>query len=302
MKPKATVRIASRASKLAKVQACMFGTELAQHNPHLNIEYVPVSTTGDRTGLQSNLPPSKKDEFIREIEEFLLDGLVDLAIHSMKDVPTTSSEELVVHSVLARADPRDVLVGTASPFHLESNAIVGTASPRRKALLKFRLKLNNVVSVRGNVDTRLDKIDSGDYDAILLAAAGLHRLNLHHKIGCYLDPSSFIPASCQGTLAVEFRADNSWISSLVAPVCHPRVEVATRSERALVSALQADCNSPIGVYCEDVGDEYILHTIVLNSAGTEVFELRHRGRDPHRLAAKATENLIAMDVEQLLRP
>lgn len=301
MKVRPTLRIATRASKLARVQATLFGEALERHVPNQKIEYVPVSTAGDRSASTGNLPPSSKDDFVRDIEALLLDDTVDLAIHSMKDVPTKIPDELTIHSVLQREDPRDVLVGAHSLFCLEPSAKLGTSSPRRYALLKFRSKFNNVVSVRGNVDTRLRKLDAKEYDAILLAAAGLNRLQLQHRIGSYLDPSSFIPAPCQGTLAVEFRFDDSRVSSLVTHLQRARVEAAACCERSIVSALQADCSVALGVYCENLHKKYIVHTIALNSTGTEVLELKLSGDDPHRLAANVATSLLAMGVEELLR-
>ena len=301
MKAKPTLRIATRASKLARVQAKLFGDVLEQHFPDQKIEYMPITTAGDRSALKGNLPPKNKDDFVREIEALLLDDAVDLAIHSMKDVPSMIPNGLTIHSALRREDPRDVLVGADNLFYLEPNARIGTSSPRRHALLKFRSKFNNVASVRGNVDTRLRKLDNGEYNAILLAAAGLHRLQLQHRIGSYLDPSSFIPAPCQGTLAVEFRSNDSHVASLVAPTRHSRVEAAACCERAIVHALQADCKTPLGIYCEDLLEAYVVHAIVLHTTGSEALELRISDSDPHRLTAKVVANLLAMGVEQLLR-
>lgn len=301
MKAKRELRIASRASQLARIQAELVGDTVKQQFPNLDIKYVPVTTTGDRSAETGNLPPKNKDDFVRDIELLLVQNEADLAVHSLKDVPSKTPDTLSVHTVLQREDPRDVMVRRANVFCLDSSATIGTSSPRRRALLKFRFQTNKVAHIRGNVDTRLRKLDRAEYDSILLAAAGLHRLNLRHRIDSYLDPNSFIPAPCQGTLAVQFRQDDVYASSIMAPLRNSRVEAAARCERDIVVALKADCNSPIGIYCEDLGDEYVLHSIVLNSEGTETLELRKNDSDPVRLASNIVTGLIAMGVETLLR-
>ena len=300
MNTKPKLRIATRASKLARIQATTIGEALKQHSPAQRIEYVPVTTVGDRSAQIGNLPPKNKDDFVREIETLLLDNTVDLAIHSMKDVPTKIPDGLTVHAVLPREDPRDVLVGADNVFCLAPDARIGTSSPRRHALLRYRTKFNNVVSVRGNVDTRLHKLDNDEYDAVILAAAGLHRLQLQNRIDTYLDPKSFIPAPCQGILAVEFRSDDSQIAAQISPLKHTRVNAAAECERMIVHALNADCTTPIGIFCEDLVAEYTMHAIVLNSSATEAVELQVKGHDPYRLAPDIATKLLAMGVEQLL--
>ena len=301
MKTKRELRIASRASQLARIQAELVGNAIKQQFPERDIIHVPVITTGDRSAETGNLPPKNKEDFVREIEVLLLNNEADLAVHSLKDVPSNTPDELTLCTVLPREDPRDVLVGRANMFCLNPGAKIGTSSPRRRALLNFRFKSNNVAHIRGNVDTRLQKLDSGEYDSIFLAAAGLHRLNLRDRIDSYLDPSNFVPAPCQGTLAVQFRHDDVQLASTIEPLQHLRVEAAASCEREIVFSLEADCNSPIGIYCEDRSTEYVLHAIVLNRAGTETLEIKVNDQDPVRLAANVANSLIAMGVEKLLR-
>lgn len=300
MKAKRKLRIASRASQLARIQAELVGNVLKRNCPDQDIVYIPVTTAGDRSAQAGDLPPSNKDEFVREIEDLLLKDEADLAVHSMKDLPSKTPDDLTIQTLMQREDPRDVLVGRENLFCLESNAKIGTSSPRRRALVNFRTKSKNVAPIRGNVDTRLLKLDNGEYDAILLAAAGLHRLKLQQRIGAYLDPSIFIPAPCQGTLATEFRHNDSQVASIMAPLQHSRVEAATRCEREIVGALNADCTAPVGVYCEDLFDAYVIHAIVLDTTGTEAIELRINDHDPHRLATMVATRLLTMGVEQLL--
>ncbi|MYD46751.1 MAG: hydroxymethylbilane synthase [Gammaproteobacteria bacterium] len=300
MKAKRELRIASRASKLARIQAQLVGQAVEKQFSNLNITYIPVITTGDRSAEMGNLPPKNKDDFVKEIEKLLLEDEADLAVHSLKDVPSNTPDGLAVHTVLQREDPRDVLVGQANVFCLDPSAKIGTSSPRRRALLNFRFKSNHVAHIRGNVDTRLRKLDRDEYDAILLAAAGLHRMNLRDRIDAYLDPSSFVPAPCQGTLAVQFKHDDAQLAATIAPLQHSRVEAAARCEREIILALNADCTSPIGVYCEDLDVEYALHAIVLNSDGTETLELRTYDHDTIRLASNTASSLIAMGVDELL--
>ncbi|MXZ43620.1 MAG: hydroxymethylbilane synthase [Gammaproteobacteria bacterium] len=295
------LRIASRASQLARIQAKLVGTALKQHFPNQIITYVPVTTAGDRSAQVGNLPPKNKDEFVREIEALVLNNEADVAVHSMKDLPSKTPDDLTVQSVLQREDPRDVLLGQENLFCLDPDTKIGTSSPRRRALMNFRSKSRNIAFLRGNVETRLRKLENGEYDAIVLAAAGLHRLKLRSLIGTYLDPSIFTPAPCQGTLAVEFRGNDVQVASTFAFLQNTRVEAATICEREIVRALNADCNAPVGIYCEDLGNEYVLHAIVLNSAGSETLEIRTHDQDPVRLASNVATSLIAMGVDELLR-
>lgn len=300
MKANRKLRIASRGSRLARIQAELVGTALKQHDADQDISYVTVTTAGDRSAETGNVPPQNKDEFVREIEMLLLNSEADLAVHSMKDLPCRTPDDLRVHTVLEREDPRDVLVGRESIFSLEPTTKIGTSSPRRRALLNFRCRSTNVVPVRGNVDTRLRKLDAGEYDAMLLAAAGMRRLNLQHRIGTLLEPTSFTPAPCQGTLAVQFRLDDEQMATTIAPLQHSRVEAAAHCEREIVRALNADCTAPVGIYCEDLGSEYVLHAIVLDSAGSETLELSICDHDSVRLATKVATSLIEMGAKKLL--
>lgn len=294
------LRIASRASRLARIQAELVGAALKQYFPNQVLTYATVTTAGDRSAQVGNLPPKNKDEFVQEIEALLLNGEADLAVHSMKDLPSKTPESLIVQTVLEREDPRDVLVGREGLFCLAADTKIGTSSPRRRALMNFRSKSRNVAFLRGNVDTRLRKLDNGEYDAIVLAAAGLHRLKLRNRIGAYLDPTIFTPAPCQGTLAVEFRQDDAQVASTLASLQNARVEAATHCEREIVRTLKADCTAPVGIYCEDRDREYVLHAIVLNSDGSEALEIRTNGHDSVRLASHVATSLIAMGVEELL--
>ncbi len=285
---------------LALAQTQIITQRISQRWPKLTVAVYPVTTTGDRSALDGETPPENKDDFVREIENQLLYEEADLAVHSLKDLPSKSSCDLSVSTVCERVDPRDVLIGAKSFLDLPSTARIGTASVRRKALLNyFLLCKDSCVPIRGNIDTRLRKLKSGQYDALILAAAGLTRLNLEQEIGQYLDPTTFVPAPGQGTLAVEYRTSDHFVREIAQPLVVDDVECATQCERTIVKLLEVDCNAPLGVYCVKERDEFRVHLIALNPEGTECIQLNQKGKVVAELAESIATQLLAMKVTQL---
>jgi hydroxymethylbilane synthase len=265
--PQPPVRIGTRASKLALVQAGMmqraiaaalgFGPEEAERVAPL----VRITTTGDRVQDRRLLEIGGKGLFTKEIEEALLDGRIDCAVHSLKDMPAELPPGLVIGAIPEREDPRDVFIShtAGSVGALAQGALLGTASLRRQAqALHLRPDLR-LLNLRGNVDTRLAKLEAGEADAIILALAGLHRLGLHGLPATPLDPAEQPPAPGQGALAVEVRAEDAqtpWVTALI----HRPTAIAVAAERGALAALEGSCKTAIGAHATIVGTT--LHLIV----------------------------------------
>lgn len=245
-----SIVIATRKSPLALWQARWVKTQLEQHHPGLQVSLLPLTTTGDVHLEQSLASIGGKGLFIKELEQALLEGRAHLAVHSMKDVPAALPEPFVLSAILERQDPRDALVakGEVSIETLPQGAVVGTASFRRQSqLLALRPDLS-VKMLRGNVGTRLRKLDEGEYDAIILAAAGLHRLEQQHRITAYIPQAIMLPAVGQGAMGIECLGEDEAVQQCVSVLNHiPTVHCVT-AERAMNKALNGSCHVPIGGY------------------------------------------------------
>jgi hydroxymethylbilane synthase len=243
------VRLATRRSALALAQTRLVADALVAAWPGLEIELVPVVTEGDRRRDVATTELGGKGVFTAAVQQAVLEGRADLAVHSAKDLPALQAPGLVLAAVPERADPRDVLVAghvAAGLDDLPAGATVGTASPRRVALLRWLRPDLEVLPIRGNVDTRLRKVRSGELDAVVLAAAGLDRLGLGDEPAAPLDPELFTPAPGQGCLAVEVREDDTRVLGLVSAITHRPSRVALRAERAFLAALGGSCTLPAG--------------------------------------------------------
>ncbi|WP_279340860.1 hydroxymethylbilane synthase [Zavarzinia aquatilis] len=240
------MRIGTRGSPLALAQAHMVRDLLAAAHPDLlPAEIVIIKTTGDKVLDRSLSEIGGKGLFTKEIEEALLDGGIDLAVHSMKDVATVLPDDLVIDCFLEREDPRDALIGAASLAALPAGARVGTASLRRGAQLKARRPDLVVESLRGNVGTRLSKIADGTFDATFLALAGLRRLGLADKATGILAPEDMLPAIAQGIIGIERRISDTRVAALLAPLNHGPSALAATCERAFLAGLDGSCRTPI---------------------------------------------------------
>ena len=300
-----TVTIATRQSALALWQSNHVAQQLRTLPPGLNVQLLPMTTRGDQW-LHS--PLSKiggKGLFVKELETALLDGRADLAVHSIKDVPIDFPPGLGLPVILARQDPRDAFVSNrfASLDALPPGAVVGTASLRRAAQLYAARPDLTVRSLRGNVNTRLAKLDAGDYDAIVLASAGLQRLEFARRIRHPLTPAQSLPAIGQGALGLEIRLDNTAIAELIAPLSHDETHCCISAERAVNAQLQGGCQAPIAAFAEDQGKQRLrLRALVAEPDGSRVLRTERSGdrQAPEALGAAVAQDLLAQGAGDIL--
>ena len=291
------MRIGSRASPLALVQARAVQSLLAERAglPADRIEIKTIRTTGDRVQDRPLAEAGGKGLFTKEIEEALLAGTIDLAVHSAKDLPTVLPEGLAIAAFLPREDPRDAFISRKAKTlrELPRGAVVGTASPRRQALVRrFRSDIV-VATLRGNVETRLHKLDAGEVDATLLAVAGLKRLGLLSTATAILEVDEFLPAVGQGAIAVQTRADDSGTRQLIATLDDADTAVALAAERAFLAVLDGSCRTPIGGHATVSGEAVCFRGIIVKPDGSEAFEAVRTGRrkDATKLGAAAGHEL-----------
>ncbi|MEE8574591.1 MAG: hydroxymethylbilane synthase [Thermodesulfobacteriota bacterium] len=267
-----TVRIATRGSKLALWQAEWVASEIEKRYEGTKVELLKIKTTGDKITDVPLAQVGGKGLFTKEIEEALLRGDAELAVHSMKDVPTFFPEGLHLRCITKREDPRDALIskdGTCL-MDLPEGAVIGTSSLRRRAqLLSVRPDLKTE-DLRGNVDTRLRKVKDGEYDAIILAGAGLKRLGWADRITEYINPAVMLPAIGQGALGIETRIDDTDTNELVSFFDNTDTSVAVRGERALLAKLEGGCQVPIAAYGTVAGGRLKLTGLVASTDGKRV--------------------------------
>ncbi len=268
--------IGSRGSKLALTQAHLIQSQLQQLNPSLAIEIRIIKTSGDASAQPLSVIGGK-GVFTKELEDALLAQHIDCAVHSLKDLPTVVPAGLLIAAVCEREDARDALVlreseaaDSVSIATLGQHAVVGTSSPRRLAQLKHLRPDLVVKDLRGNVDTRLRKLDEGQYDALILACAGLKRLNLAHRITTSLSTDEILPAVGQGALAVETRAGDHETIKLVKQLNHGPTKTATDAERALLRELGGGCQLPIAAYALVDGEQIEVEGLVASTSGSKV--------------------------------
>ncbi len=306
--PSRTLRVGTRGSALALRQAEETLARLRSCHPGIQVEVVTVRTQGD-ADQSSPLAAMGRGIFVKEIERELLAGRLDLAVHSLKDLPTELPPGLVIGAVLPRQDPRDVLVNRwGCPLaRLPAGARMGTSSPRRQAQLKDRCPQVRVLPIRGNVETRLKKATGADpadsYDGAVLAAAGLIRLGLAARIAEYLSPQEFVPPPGQGVLAVEARADDGHLLELLRPVEDATTRYAATAERAFLEKLGGGCQVPVGAFARSEG-ELLMLTVYLGAPdGSKSFRAKVRGltHDPLQLASDAYLALVERGGGELLR-
>lgn len=297
------VRVGSRGSTLALRQTEEVLEKLRPLHPGLDFQVVVVRTQGDANAA-APLAGMGLGVFVKEIEQQLLSGQLDMAVHSLKDMPTQSPPDLSIGAVLQRQDPRDVQVNRWGCLlsQLPSGARMGTSSPRRVAQLKHWCPQAVVLPVRGNVETRLAKANSDDYDGVVLAAAGLIRLGLMDRITQYLSPREFVPPPGQGVLAVQVRADDRRLSGLLQPLEHQPTRQAIDAERAFLGILGGGCQVPVGAYAQGEGDKLTLTVFLGSPDGREVFQGQVAGstQDPAGLAGEAHRALLGQGAAALL--
>lgn len=296
----AHLRIGSRGSKLALWQAEHIAGLLAQQGHTTGIEI--IKTTGDKITDVALAQVGTKGMFTKEIEEALRDGHIDLAVHSLKDLPTDLDAAFALAAIPEREDPRDAFV--SQRYHrfddLPQGAVVGTSSLRRQAQLQALRPDLKFVPLRGNIDTRLRKLASGDFAAIILAAAGLRRLGLDAQIRAYFPPEVICPAVGQGALAIETRANDQHTRAAIAFLDHADTRAAVLCERALLRRMGGGCQVPIGAYAVASDSGLTLHAIVAPPGGGQVLCAGKSGTEAEALGIAVAESLLAQGAQQIL--
>jgi len=299
-----TLRVATRRSALALTQTNYVVERLKQVTRGVDFELVPIRTRGDEIVDRALSEVGGKGLFVADIEEALATGRADLAVHSLKDVPFELRDGLTIGAVPRREDPRDALISRTGQglFDLPPGARVGTSSLRRQAALR-RLRPDLVVAtLRGNVDTRLRRLEEGQFDAIVLAASGLHRLGLSDRITEYLPVDRFVPAVGQGALAVECRAEDDEVMQCLAAIADPDATRAVEAERAFLSRLEGGCQVPIGAYAEPVGRDLRLLAFVADPSGSHCLQLERTAADARALGIALAEEALRQGAADWLRP
>lgn len=298
------VRIATRKSPLALWQAEFVKAELLKFHPDLQIELVKMMTQGD---IILDTPLAKvggKGLFVKELEVGMLAGDADIAVHSMKDVPVEFPEGLHLAVICEREDPRDAFVSNTynSIDELPQGAKVGTSSMRRECQLRANRPDLQILSLRGNVNTRLKKLDEGQYDAIILAAAGLKRLGFDDRIKHSIDPSQSLPAIGQGAVGIECRVDDERINRLIAPLNHLETSIRVRAERSMNNRLEGGCQVPIGGYAELDGDNLTMRGLVGQPDGSEIIRGNVSGKaaDAEALGLSLADDLLSRGAKTIL--
>lgn len=303
-----TVKLGTRGSPLALAQTRMVAALLLRHHPDLDVQIVTITTTGDRIQDRALADAGGKGLFTKEIEEALLDGRIDAAVHSMKDMPTWLPKGLTIGCVLPREDARDVLFSRhagvngqpATLNDLPHGAVVGTASLRRQAIVQSIRPDLKVVVFRGNVGTRLAKLHAGEVDATLLAQAGLNRLNISEPSAYALSIDEMLPAAAQGIVGVEIRENDSRLQTLLAPCNCAITELSLVAERAFLDVMDGSCRTPIAAHMQtpDPQGRARFDVLVARPGGSEVvrdsyiMEVRHVG-DAERLGRHAGDVMRA---------
>lgn len=271
--------IATRASRLALWQAEHVRDLLRARYPACTVELLTLTTRGDQILDRTLSKVGGKGLFVKELETALLDGRADLAVHSLKDVPVDLQAPFELSCVLERADPRDAFVSNdyGSLADLPPGAVVGTSSLRRESQIRARYPHLVVKPLRGNLDTRLGKLDNGDYAAIVLAAAGLERLGLAARIRALLEPADSLPAAGQGALGIEILQDRADVRAMLAPLGDAATQACVTAERAVSRMLGGSCQVPLAAYARIEGDELALRALVAAPDGRRIVRAERRG-------------------------
>ena len=304
MSAPALLRIASRESRLAMVQSEWTAAQLKLLYPMAIIEIIGMTTRGDQILDQPLAQIGGKGLFIKELEVALEEGRADLAVHSMKDVPMTLPDGFSAIIVGLREDVQDAFVSNrfGSIDELPQGATVGTSSLRRESQLRHRRPDLKIEALRGNVNTRLAKLDAGQYDAIILAAAGLKRLGFHDRIRSQLDRKDFLPAIAQGALGIEFRTDRADVAAWLAPFARADTTAIVSAERSLGRALTASCDVPLGGHATIAGGVLQLEGFVAMPDGSRMIRDTISGpvADAERLGTDLAARLVAAGADGIL--
>ncbi len=301
---KSTLRIATRNSPLALWQAEFVRDQLMRHHRHLNIDIVGMTTQGDKLLHAPLAKIGGKGLFVKELEAALLEDRADIAVHSLKDVGVTFPKGLDIGCIMARHNPFDAFVSNTFPAlnALPENAVVGTSSLRRACQLKKRYPHLQFKNLRGNVNTRLKKLDSGEYDAIILAAAGLERLGLKEKIAEVIAPDICLPAIAQGSLGVELRNDDKDTWDLLKPLSCPDNTYCATAERAVNERLNGSCQTPIAAYAILTGEQLHLRALIGSPDGKIMLYSQQSGqaKNAKAIGLAAAEELLSQGAQAIL--
>ena len=299
-----TLRLATRESALALWQTEHVAARLRERHPGLRVELVPMTTRGDQILDRALAAVGGKGLFLKELEVAMLEGRADAAVHSLKDVPMTLEGPFQLAAILERADPYDAFVSVRYPSldALPRGAVVGTSSLRRQAQLRALRPDVELRDLRGNVNTRLAKLDAGEYDAIVLACAGLQRLGLGHRIKEHLLPPRLLPAVAQGAIAIECRDDDALTAELLAPLDHVDTRACVSAERAMNLALHGSCHVPVAGFAELSGRVMRLRGAVGDAATGELLVAEASGSagNPDVLGEQVAAALVAGGAARLL--
>ena len=304
MTPLTRLRIATRESRLAMRQTEMVAEALRARDPGLAVEIVGMTTKGDRILDRPLAQVGGKGLFVKELEVALDEGRADIAVHSLKDVPMEIPAQFALATFGPREDPRDAFVSAryAALDDLPPGAVVGTSSLRRECQLRRAYPGLQFRALRGNVNTRLAKLDAGDYDAIILAAAGLKRLGLEARIRATLPEAMALPAICQGILAIEYRRDREDLGVLLRAAEHAATAQAARAERAFGLIVEGSCDVPLGALAKVSGDTLAIEGFIGMPDGTRLVRAGASGpaKDAESLGASLGERLLADGGRQIL--
>lgn len=300
------LRIATRKSPLALWQAQHIADALVRHWPTLRIELVPMLTSGDAFLKDKLLSVGGKGLFVKELEEALLDNRADLAVHSMKDVPASCPDGLSLTAICVRENPFDAFVSQHYPSlnTLPMRAVIGTSSLRRQSQLLATRPDLQIVSLRGNIHTRIAKLENAEFDGIILAAAGLLRMGLQHQIKQIIPDDIMLPACGQGALGIECRTDDATLRQLIAPLNDPLTALCVQSERHVNALLGGNCHVPLAVHCQVINEtQILLRAKVASTDGQTIIYDSQTGScgKAMQLADDCARALLTKGAEELLR-
>ncbi len=298
------IRIGTRKSKLALAQSHWIGEQLKSKWPELEVEFIKITTKGDKILDVPLAQVGGKGLFVKEIEEALLTKTIDIAVHSLKDVPTELPDGLEVSIFPKREDPRDALISknNLKLAELPEGSKVGTSSLRRQAQLKaFRPDLH-IESLRGNLDTRINRLDQGDFDAIVVAAAGLSRLGKIDRVSEFLDPELMLPAIGQGALGIELRSEDQSVKEVLSTIHHEETSICVKAERAFLLRLEGGCQVPIGALANLNGTELSLEGLVADEQGQQVIRLELSGdiNAPEDIGINLADQILRQGADKIL--
>lgn len=302
---KNTIRIGTRGSNLALIQAEMVKSALLKKIPHIAVEIFTIKTKGDKILDTPLASINDKGLFIKEIEEALINNEIDIAVHSLKDVPTEMPKTLTIGAVLERAEVKDVLLANKGEKldQLRSKAIIATSSLRRKAQLLNYNKKFKIINIRGNIDTRINKLKTGYCDALVLAGAGVIRSGYEEKISEYLKHEIMMPAVCQGIIGVEYRIDDLESAEYLKAINHEITYLTARAESAFLRHLKGGCQIPIGCFSTTIGDLYKMEGMISDLRGKKIIKKAISGpfKDAVILAVELAELILKSGGEDILK-